>query len=258
MSRVFEEYADFYDAYYVGKDYEREVEFVLSLAKEQGLEKIRSVLDIGCGTGGHLIPLCRRGLTVDGFDLSERMVEIGMQKIAAAGVRPNANIELGDATTYRKGKKYDLVISMFAVMGYLTSNKALSAGLRTAHAHLNTGGLFIFDVWFGPAVLHTLPETRMQEFTKDGLRTLRIVKPTLDVLQQIVTVDYTIFALKDNTVAKEVKESHRMRYFFPQELSFFLENGGFSLLKICPFLDSAGEVSRDAWNICVVAKATSQ
>lgn len=143
---------------------------------------------------------------------------------------------------------------MFAVMGYLISNEDFLAGLKTVRIHLNENGLFIFDVWFGPAVLHQMPETRIQEFEKDGLRTIRLVRPELDVIKQIVTINYEILEFQDERTVEIVKESHKMRYFFIQELKFLLENAGLKLIKVCPFMDSSRQPAIDDWNISVVAK----
>jgi len=254
---IFREYASFYDLYYESKDYEKEVDFVLALARRHGLEKPKSVLDIGCGTGNHVVPFCRRGHDVKGIDLSENMIGIARGKIAAAGVSTRARVEIGDATTYRDGMKYDLVTSMFAVMGYLGSNEDFIAGLRTARAHLDPGSVFIFDVWFGPAVLHAQPETRIQEYAKDGKKILRLVRPQLDVVHQWVSVDYQILVFEKGAFSGEIRETHRMRYFFAQELKFFLETAGFDLLEMCPFLESGAAVSLDTWNIAVAARAVS-
>jgi hypothetical protein len=35
----------------------------------------------------------------------------------------------------------------------------LEATLRTARKHLNAGGAFMFDFWYGPAVLRNPPQT---------------------------------------------------------------------------------------------------
>ena len=255
MAKVFGEYASFYDSYYADKDYEREVDFVVSLAKAHTLANPRSVLDVGCGTGGHLIPFGKRGLSAKGIDLSAPMLEIAKQTIASAGVESHAKVELGDVTSYRDGKKYDMVVSMFAVMGYLTTNESLLAGLRTARAHLGNGGLFIFDVWFGPTVLNQLPETRIQEFIIDGHRTIRLVRPDLDVTQSVVQVNYDIMKFTSSNTVEEVHEVHHMRYFFIQELMLFLSLAEFELSGVCPFLDSTRGPKLGDWNICVVAKA---
>lgn len=254
--KTFDKWAEYYDIYYADKNYKIEVDFLLSLASKYGQGNPKSILDIGCGTGGHLIFLCKKGIKVKGFDLSEKMIKLAKQKIAKAGFGANAKVDVGNAVSYRCRKKYDLVISMFSVMGYLTSNEEFLAGLKTARVHLNERGLFIFDVWFGPAVLNNLPETRIQEFTIKGLKTFRLVRPKLDVLHQVVIIDYDILTFDGKMLAKKVRERHRMRYFFAQELKFILENAGFCLLKICPFLNSSINPSIDDWNISVVAKAT--
>ena len=71
--KVFNKYANFYDSYYKNKDYDGEVNFVLDLTKQYSTPP-HSVLDIGCGTGGHLFPFAKKGFNVTGFDLSEAMI----------------------------------------------------------------------------------------------------------------------------------------------------------------------------------------
>ncbi len=256
---IFDKYANFYDAYYVFKDYKKEVEFVLSLAKKYGVKKnIKTILDIGCGTGGHLIPLAKAGLKVSGFDFSETMVKKAIEKIKKEShgtMLHTPVVTVGDARSYHDGKKYNLVISMFAVMGYLTSNEDFLAGLKTARAHLNRNRLFIFDVWFGPTVLVEKPETRIQEFEKNSIRTIRMVTPKLEPLRQVVSVHYNILQIDGEKVVAEVDEIHEMRFFFIQELKFFLENAGFDMVKVCPFMDASREPAVRDWNISVVAKA---
>lgn len=58
--KVFDNYADFYDLFYEDKDYNAEVNFIIDLAKINTNSQIKSVLDIGCGTGGHLIPFAKK------------------------------------------------------------------------------------------------------------------------------------------------------------------------------------------------------
>jgi len=258
---IFKLYANFYDDYYSFKDYEREVAFVLFLAKQYVNKNLKTILDIGCGTGGHLISFAKAGLEAVGFDLSETMVKQAVEKIerlkseAPKTMAFVPSVKVGDARSCRNGAKYDLVVSMFAVMGYLTSNEDFLAGLKTARVHLNKNGLFIFDVWFGPTVLKEGPETRIQEFNKDGIRTIRIVIPELDPISQIVSVHYNILKIDGEKVIAEVDEIHEMRFFFIQELKFFLENAGFEMVKVCPFMDADREPRQGDWNISVVAKA---
>ena len=64
----------------------------------------RSVLDIGCGTGKAAVPLVRRGLSVLGVELDERMAEV------ARGHR--VEVEVGTFETWDDaGRTFDLIIS---------------------------------------------------------------------------------------------------------------------------------------------------
>lgn len=259
--KIFNKYAEFYDTYYSSKDYKREVEYILSLLGQYGTKNLKTLLDMGCGTGGHLVHFAKARIKVVGFDLSKAMVKQArgkIKKLTSNTSEINAFIPIiktGDARSYRDGKKYDSVVSMFATMGYLTSNKDFLSGLKTARAHLNRNGLFIFDVWFGPTVLVEKTETRIQEFEKNGMRTIRMVTPKLEPLRQVVSVHYNILQIDGEKVVAEVDEIHEMRFFFIQELKFFLENSGFDMVKVCPFLDAEREPVVGDWNISVVAKA---
>ena len=51
---------------------------------------------------------------------------------------------------------------MFAVLGYQHTNADVLDALATARAHLDVGGLFAFDVWYGPAVLSERPSERVK------------------------------------------------------------------------------------------------
>jgi SAM-dependent methyltransferase len=252
---VFGEYAQFYDTFYADKDYDREVEFVLDLYRRAKGQLPLRVLDLGCGTGGHMLPLLRRGIVVRGVDRSEEMVERANAKLARAGTGDRAQVVCGDIRTYRGDATFDLVVSMFAVVGYLTSNDDLMRGFQTARAHLSQGGVFVFDVWHGSAVLHTLPETRIHEFPAAGGSTLRLVTPTLDCVRQVVSVDYRILTLDAGALKGDVRETHEMRYFFIQELAALLERAGMRVVHTCGFLEADRVPDIECWNLAVVAEA---
>jgi len=70
---VFRDYANYYDALYREKDYKKECDF-LEQIWEVSSEPISRVLDLGCGTGGHALPLAQRGYHVTGGNRSEQML----------------------------------------------------------------------------------------------------------------------------------------------------------------------------------------
>ena len=246
---AFSEYSDYYDLYYSDKDYAAEADFVLELASRFGVNP-QTLLDMGCGTGRHLEQFVKQGLECDGFDLSSEMLAQAKERLAGSGVI----LQKGNLVDFEIGKQYDLVVAMFAVMSYLIDNEQLLAGLRTAQKHLNPKGVFIFDGWFGPAVLSQKPEERRHEY-EDGQNTVvRKVTPSLDSINQTVTVHYDISVNRNGKIIKQIQENHVMRFMFVQEMTLLMQSAGLKLVHYCPFLEPDGQLSTDTWNATFVAQ----
>src|SRR6266487_7144142 len=146
-----EAYANQYDQLYVDKDYVGECDLIEQAFSRFGSAEIRSVVDWGCGTGNHSISLAKRGYSVTGVDGSADMVRLARRKSMENGVNINwieADVRVGEV-----GGPFDAGLFMFAVLGYLSSNEDLLAALCNARRHIRKGGLLVFDVWYGPAVL---------------------------------------------------------------------------------------------------------
>ena len=79
---VFGDYAQFYDSLYQEKDYDIECDFLEKIFTHYAQSPIVSILDLGCGTGGHAIPMAHRGYQVTGVDLSKEMLAQARQKSA--------------------------------------------------------------------------------------------------------------------------------------------------------------------------------
>lgn len=246
---IFTDYARYYDIYYENKDYAAEIDFVLNIAAEFGV-KPGAVLDMGCGTGRHLTELAKRGFKGRGFDNSSEMLERAKARLNFADI----SIEEGDLRSYRTSQRYDLVLGMFAVMGYLERNEDLLAGFRTAREHLLPDGLFIFDVWFGPAVLAQQPEERVHKYEKNGRSLVRKVYPTLDVVAQVVTVRYEIISKREDGIEELYMEEHRMRFMFVQECKMVLKMAGLELIHYCPFMEIDGRLTQETWNVTFLAR----
>ena len=249
---VFEkEYSEAYDCLYQDKDYVKECDFIEALfSKSNG--KIKTILDMGCGTGGHSSILTKRGYNVTGVDLSAKMLDIAREKAAAA----NLSIEYiqGDLTKIRIKQKYDAVISMFAVMSYQTANDALEAACETAMEHLNPGGIFIFDCWHGPAVLTDKPGVRVKEIKLSNKeKIIRFTDPLLDPIMHTVDTRFKLWRIKEGCVVSEVNESHLMRFIFPQEIRYYLKKAGFKRVEFRPFLEIAKTLTEKDWNMTVIA-----
>jgi len=237
-------YAEAYDALYGDKDYAAECDLIerLFATREGG---VASVLDLGCGTGNHAIPLAARGYRVTGVDRSADMIAA-----AAAKAGDGVVFRTGDIREVDLGRRFDAVLMMFAVLGYQTADRDVLAALVTARRHLEAGGLLIFDVWYGPAVLQQRPSGRI----KKTARFVRTAESELDLAHNLCTVRYRIEG--ETTVGRRQSDFvHRMRYFFAPELALFLESSGFRALRLGAFPDFERAPDETTWNVLATATA---
>jgi len=70
-----------------------------------------------------------------------------------------------------------------------------------------------------------------------------------------VDVEYVVTAVDGEGRVRRARETHRMRFFFPNELDLLLTAGGFRIVHMCPFGRLDEPVDRDTWNATVVARA---
>jgi cyclopropane fatty-acyl-phospholipid synthase-like methyltransferase len=253
---AFTDYARFYDALYADKDYAAECRSLGRLLGHHGVPAAARVLDLGCGTGGHVVPLAEAGYRMTGVDRSPHMLEIAGAKVAAAGL--DATLTLGDVREIGLAAMFDAVISMFAVVGYQLTNHDIASMFAVARKHLVDGGIFVFDAWFGPAVLSQRPtETRKRVTLPDGGIVERVATPTLDVVAQTVRVDYRVVSEGGSAQASgEVRESHTVRFLFAQEVAYFLEVAGFDEIAVMPFMREGQVPTERDWNVTWVARAS--
>ncbi len=240
MSEVFDAYARYYDLLYRDKDYAGEAAYVAAHIRRHA-PAARSVLELGCGTGGHAEHLARAGYSVHGVDLSSSMLEQAERRRAGlpAEVAARLSFGRGDVRSVRQQESYDAVISLFHVMSYQVSNADLRRAFDTAAAHLRPGGVFLFDFWYGPAVLSQRPEVRVKRLADEQIKVTRIAEPVVHPGENVVDVNYTVF-IEVRTTAKveQVQETHRMRYLHLPELAL-LRAGAFEELATCAWLSDA-------------------
>jgi SAM-dependent methyltransferase len=253
---VFEaQYAEQYDLLYAGKNYSTECDLIESVIAKHAVARPRNLLDVGCGTGGHAIELARRGFHMTGVDLSEHMLGLAGEKSAALPQTQQPRWLRGDARDFDASGTFDMAIMMFAVIGYLAENDDVIRGLRNIRRHLPTGALFVCDFWYGPSVLRDPPTDRVRIASTNGGELIRTTQTVLDIATHTAEVSFQLWSIKGGRVASSTRESHRLRYFFPQEFALFLERCGFEMLSISAFPTLDGPLTDESWNAFVVARA---
>ena len=152
-------------------------------------------------------------------------------------------------------KTFDAVISLFHVISYQTGNADVSAAFETAREYLKPGGVFFFDVWYGPAVLTDRPSVRVKRMSDELTAVTRIAEPVVHPNDNRVDVNYHVFVrdLQSGTV-KEMRESHEMRYFFKPEIELFAAKAEFQCIHSEEWL-SGKAIGCDTWGACFVLQS---
>jgi SAM-dependent methyltransferase len=222
-NEVFSLYAKYYDLFYSEKSYKAEADYIKTLISRFNLNS-KKIIEFGCGTAAHAKLFAECEFTIHCVDISESMLDVARLKTLALpnNISNRISFEYGDIRNYRNREVYDVVLSLFHVFSYQTSNKDLVDSFRTAAKHLNSGGILIFDYWYGPGVLGDKPHTRIRRAEDDSTSLLRLAESKLIHAENRVEVDFTIFSDKDDQ--KEViSEKHNMRYLFINEILMMSE-----------------------------------
>lgn len=246
------QYSAMYDALYAEKNYEAECDLIEEVFSRFGVGDTDRLLDLGCGTGSHLLPLLARGYSVVGVDRSRAMIDLLLQKASEAGLEPH--VEQCSIEQFETEATFDAVLLMFAVLGYQLTNEKVLETLRVANVHLRPGGLLVFDVWFGPAVLVQRPSDRVKVVHGEEETVIRASRGELRPSAQTVAVDMEVWRIQGERVVAHAKEEHEMRFFFPKELELLLSVTGFSLLRIGAFEEPNEDPDENTWNVLVVAR----
>ena len=244
--QLFNAYSRYYDLLYRDKDYTGEVDYIQSLLVRSGITK-GDLLEFGSGTGKHGRLLAQRGYEVLGIELSPDMV-------AKADQIDGFKCQQGDIRSVQLGRTYHAVLSLFHVVSYMTSNVNVNAVLARAAEHLQSGGLFVFDFWYSPAVYAQQPVVRIKRMADSTVEITRLAEPVIYPNENRVDVNYTIYArdLASDTVQTLI-ETHPMRHFSLPEIDLLAQANGFTRIATEEFLTGkpSGE---DTWGVCVILK----
>lgn len=225
---VFGAYARYYDLLYRDKDYRGETGFVDHLIRVH-VPEARRILELGCGTGVHGSMLAERGYEVVGLDVSDEMLAEAARRLAGLPVAVANRVRFlkGDARDFKLEQRFDVVLALFHVMSYQLTNDDLKSVFARVKSHLAPGGVFIFDCWYGPAVLTDPPAVRVREFADATTSVTRIAVPSLHPDSNHVDVRYQLF-VRDRASAtiEELSELHQVRYLFRPELDLLAQSAG--------------------------------
>lgn len=218
--------APYYDELMHNVPYDFWVQYVQELMDRYRL-RVKSILDLACGTGNVAMRLAQLGYDVWGVDISAPMIAEAKRKARQAGL--NIHYEVQDAAQLELPTQFDLVLSLFDSLNYILSPENLQEAFRRVYAHLRSGGAVIFDV-------NTEYALREGLFDQDNLGSRRRLlyrwKSRYDEETRICTVEMEFWLRNEaGEVVQHFVEVHRQRAYGLDELHTMLRNAGFDYAR---------------------------
>ncbi|MBW4633623.1 MAG: class I SAM-dependent methyltransferase [Iphinoe sp. HA4291-MV1] len=252
---VFNNYARYYDILYRDKDYVGEARFIHQLIQTYA-PNAQNILELGCGTGNHAIFLAKEGYQIHGVDLSQEMLQKADSRLWQFYPELASQLKFthGDIRHLRLNQTFDVILSLFHVISYQTTNEDLLAAFATVKKHLKSGGIFIFDIWYGPAVLTERPTIRVKRLEDEVIQVTRIAEPVVHPNENLVDVNYQVFIKdKNSSAVNELQETHRMRYLFKPEIELLLQGFQMGILEYQEWMTNR-EPGFDTWGVYFVIR----
>lgn len=160
------------DLIYADHDYADDVRRIEWIVESATPNPIRTVLDVGCGTGNHLAEL-RRGYEVEGLDIDPAVLAIVAERV------PGVPLHRADMTAFDLGRRFDAVLCLGSAIGYAATPTLLRQTLSALARHANRGGVVVVVPWVSPgdwvdghigAEFVDLPEIKIAQFGVSGRR----------------------------------------------------------------------------------------
>jgi SAM-dependent methyltransferase len=107
-----------------------EVDFIIS---ECRLSEGTCVLDLGCGSGRHVMELARRGVSATGIDYLQEAISERREKVQEEAL---AQFQVGDARSLYLERSFDAVLCLYDVIGSYADDDENMRIIRSIRRHL--------------------------------------------------------------------------------------------------------------------------
>lgn len=220
---LYKDFAKYYDLIYSQKDYKKEADWLRKIIDENNKAEGDLLLDLGCGTGNHIMHL-KKWYKCEGIDKNKEMLAIAREKL------PEITFHEHDMLDYIPGA-YDIIISMFSSIAYIQTYHKLEKVMNNISNSLNAGGVVIIQPWFEPDKF-AADFPLMNTFTQHGIHIARLSNSSVADGCSILDIHFLI-AEKGKPV-KHYADTHKMGLFSSVKTIEIMESKGISAKIIAP------------------------
>lgn len=201
--------------------------FILQRLKQN---KVKTVLDVGCGACGPMIEFLKEGFSVKGFDFSEEMVREGRKQLEKASFDPNLifQADLEDDATL-PNEKFDAIVASGVFPHILNEGTALSNMRRM----LNKDGLVFIEFRNDLFAAYTLNKYSLEFFLNrvidSGVLPDNVLDEVINFYSERLKVDKPDKKEKGKISYSDILAKFHNPLNIREKL---FEPGGFSIVKI--------------------------
>lgn len=231
---MFERWADMADEQVAG---------MLSLIEEAYDHAPTSVLDVGCGTGRHVVSFAEQGIEAHGLDISAEYIERAEDRATAADVADATSFYARDMRELDGiSQTYDLLTCVYTSFGFFDDET--NAALLEAFAdRLNPGGVLLLEVPNKEGFLATWSGSDVGRPHEDAVHAEQHEYDPITSRSKA-----TIFAIEDGTYLG--KGEFKVRFYAPIELRQLFDRAGFSDIRLFAGFDGE-ELTRESDRLLV-------
>lgn len=229
MSKLYSSLASVYHEIYQSLfNYDEEFDFYNTHLQNN---QIKTVLEIGCGTGNLAKRLVEADYDYLGIDLFQEMLDIAILNA------PNANFLQGDVRSFSLGKQFDCVLITGRSISYLTTNDDLLQAFKHINEALSNGGLLMFDAIDASQLFLNMYEDINELLVSHGENYYKRNSRNKANLATGWTWDWTseYYKLDSNNEYQPIgQDFSTLRAFVKDEIKLFLNLSGFELMDTLP------------------------
>lgn len=211
--------AEFYDQLTTDVPYVRWADY---LEKQFARHKqpVRTIVELGCGTGTLAALLAARGYQVTAVDLSPEMLTVAAEKCDGLDVQ----LVCQDMAKLTLPVQADAVICCLDSLNYVTRPAQVRHTFQRVFRALKPGGLFLFDV----KTPYALESADGQIYLDENEELYCVWRGEYDARRRICGYGIDLFALQEDGSWLRDGEYHEEYAYTMEELSAWLGEAGFT------------------------------
>jgi SAM-dependent methyltransferase len=212
---MFSKTAQYYDRIYAFKDYQAEADRLTTIIEENLRSDGRRLLDVACGTGGHIAYLKER-FQVEGLDISQEFLEIARRE------HPDVPFHHADMMAFDLADEFDVVTCLFSSIGYVRTQQNLTRAVSCMTRHVVRGGVLIIEPWFTPDTWYA-PSVHASLVDEPDLKIARVNTSFVEGRLSYFDLHYLIGTLEGT---EHFVERHELGLFETAEVRSVLVEAG--------------------------------